>query len=453
MMLAVNGTVTRFVMRLLIGLEGFRLQILSKWAGSSLIKRGLLLVAVVGIGGWLIQQQFGAAEPLAPQTYKVTRGDLDNSIGSLGSLEPRDYVDVGTQVSGQLQQLLVAIGDEVEQGQLLAEIDPTVFASRVRSSQASYDNLKAQLAQQQAEQTLALTRRERNRALFKETAISEDVLLASETEVDVNQARMSALKAQIDSALAALEGDTANLGYTKIYAPMSGTVVDASAIQGQTINASQTAPTLVRIANLSVMTVRAQVSEADVVKIYEGMPVYFTTLGQPQRRWRAVVRQVLPTPTVVNNVVLYNVLIDTDNDDRVLMTSMTAQVFFLLGEAQDVLLVPIDALKTDGLKRSGSRPQGARGEAQDKARADGGQAKPERAEGERVAGERAEVEVLVDGKVERRKVVLGERNRTHVEVKSGLVEGELVITGSAVANRIGAAAGNRGLLEMGPPRR
>lgn len=424
----------------------------------------IVLAVVIG----LALKHFLQSEDEAPsyQTATVTRGNIEDSIGSLGSLEPKEYVDVGTQVSGQLQRLLVDIGDQVEEGQLLAEIDPTVFESRVRNSRATLTQLQAQLALQKAEQTLALRRLERNRALFAERAVSEDVLLASETEVEANRARLESLAAQIDAAQASLEGDLANLGYTKIYAPMSGTVVDVSAIQGQTINASQTAPTIVRIANLDVMTVRAQVSEADVIRIREGMPVYFTTLGMPERRWRATVRQVLPTPQVLNNVVLYNVLIDVDNQDRALMTSMTAQVFFLLAEAQDVLVIPADALRgrgrpaaADGAPRNGNGREGAPRENGARAGTVPAGAPREDApqegapSGQRPAGgrNRAMVEVLTPRGPELREVQVGVRSRTAVEIRSGLQEGEEVITGRTLAGS--AAPGSRGLLDMGPRRR
>ena len=391
-----------------------------KWSGRSV----LIILAVSVLGYWMAFRLWGAEPEPNYLTATVVRGHIENTIGSLGTLEPRDYVDVGTQVSGQLDQLLVDIGDQVEQGQFLAEIDPAVYESRVRSSRASLNNLRAQLTLQQAEQVLAERRLERNRNLYREKAVSEDVLLASETDVITSAARIEALKAQIDSSEATLDGDLTNLGYTKIYAPMSGTVVDASAIRGQTINASQTAPTIVRIANLDVMTVRAEVSEADVVRIHADMPVYFTTLGMPERRWRGTVRKVLPTPEIVNNVVLYHVLIDVDNPDGALMTSMTAQVFFVLGEAEGTLVVPSSAVS-----RASGKP---------------------RDEGQQTTAGRSQVQVLTDSGPQTRAVEVGVSSRTEVEILSGLEEGEQVITGFAAAS-LAAGGASRGLMSMGAP--
>ena len=312
-------------------------------------KRWLLTVAVLlaagaiaaGIYGWWQWQATGQPEI---RNAEVTLGDIEKSVTALGALQPKDYVDVGAQVSGQLDTVHVEIGDIVKKDQLLAEIDPTVIETRVRTDKANLDNLQAQFAQQQAELKLARLQLKRNQALYKSKAISQDALQTTETQVAVGEAKADALSALIAAAQATYDGEIANLGYTKIYAPMPGTIVSQTALEGQTLNANQTAPTILRVADLQTMTVKAQVAEADVVKLTPGMPVYFTTLGLPERRWRATVRQILPTPETVNDVVLYNVLIDVDNDDGVLMTSMTAQVFFVLGEAKQVPLIPIAAL-------------------------------------------------------------------------------------------------------------
>ncbi|MFM9843220.1 MAG: macrolide transporter subunit MacA [Dongiaceae bacterium] len=319
-------------------------------------KRWLLAVAVLlaaaaiaaGIYGWRQWQATGQPEI---RTAEVALGDIEKSVTALGTLQPKDYVDVGAQVSGQLDTVHVEIGDIVRKDQLLAEIDPTVIESRVRTDKANLDNLQAQFAQQQAELKLARLQLKRNQALYKSRAISQDALQTTETLVAVGEAKADALSAQIAAAQAIYDGEIANLGYTKIYAPMAGTIVSQTALEGQTLNANQTAPTILRVADLQTMTVKAQVAEADVVKLTPGMQVYFTTLGLPERRWRATVRQILPTPETVNDVILYNVLIDVDNEDGVLMTSMTAQLFFVLDEAKQVPLIPIAAL---GKKQPGS---------------------------------------------------------------------------------------------------
>jgi macrolide-specific efflux system membrane fusion protein len=203
-----------------------------------------------------------------------------------------------------------------------------------------------------------------------------------------------------------LRGDQANLGYTKIYAPMAGTVVSQSARQGQTLVASQQAPTIVRIADLSTMTVWTQVSEADVGKLKLGQNVYFTTLGKPEQKRASTLRQILPTPEVLNNVVLYDALFDVPNPDGDLGIQMSAQVFFVHAAAKDAVLVPAAAL------------------AQGKGKAKG-----------------ATVLVMKDGVPEPRPVSVGVRNRVQAQIVSGLEEGEEVVIGQRMAEAKKAASG------------
>jgi macrolide-specific efflux system membrane fusion protein len=303
----------------------------------------LLVLGLAGAGAWYALSPGQAAAP--PLTAEVTRGDLEQSITALGTLQPKAYVDVGVQVSGQLKVIHVDYGTEVKQGDLLAEIDPKVYQARVDSDRAELRILEAQLAQSQAQLELARQQDARNQRLWKSKAVSEDALQSGIAALAVAEAELRALEAQIEQARSTLDADLANLEYTKIYAPMDGTVVDILARQGQTLNANQSAPLVLRIANLDTMTVWAEVVEADVVRIAVGMPVHFSTLGLPDRRWEGTVRQILPTPEIVNDVVLYKVLIDVANPDHLLMTEMSAQVFFKLGEARDVLLVPLAALQ------------------------------------------------------------------------------------------------------------
>lgn len=342
----------------------------------------------------LVWQTLGEAPPVY-RTAEVVIGDIETTVTALGKLQPKEYVDVGTQISGQLEKLHVEIGDVVEQGALLAEIDPTVYEARVRADQAQIAALNAQIAEQLATLELARSTEARNRRLYEARAVSKEELETSVANLKVAEAKLRSLQAQIEQAQSQLDGDVANLNYTKIYAPIAGTVVSQSAVEGQTLNANQTAPVIVRIANLETMTVWAQVAEADVVRVKPGMPVYFTTLGQPDRRWEGTVRQILPTPEVVNDVVLYDVLIDVANEDGTLMTEMTAQVFFVLGAARDVPLVPVAALKP--------APAGAAGTHT--------------------------VQVMTPRGIETREVTIGLANRILAEVVSGLAVGERVVTG------------------------
>ncbi|HWL70975.1 MAG TPA: efflux RND transporter periplasmic adaptor subunit, partial [Geminicoccus sp.] len=205
----------------------------------------------------------------------------------------------------------------------------------------------------------------------------------------------------------------ANLSFTKIAAPMSGTVVSVSAVQGQTLNANQSAPILLRIADLATMTVEVQVSEADQPKLELGMPVRFNTLGRPDQQLEGKLRQIYPTPEVVNNVTLYTALFDVANPDGQLLPQMSVQAFFIRAEAQDVPLVPLSALSPV--------PDGAPDERS--------------------------VRVLdPSGQVETRRIRIGVADRINAEVVAGLEPGEQVVLRSLAT--AGREAGGRP--PMGP---
>lgn len=343
----------------------------------------------------------------AVRTEEVRLGTIERTVTALAKLQPKTFVDVGTQVSGQLRNVHVENGDVVKEGQLLAEIDPTVYQTRVLANRAQVENLKAQLAQSEAQVTLDRAREARSLQLLKTNATSKDAAEAATAAVRITEAKIEALKAQIDQTSAQLKGDEANLGYTKIHAPMAGTVVQQVAYEGQTVNASQSAPIIVRVADLDTMTVWAQVAEADIPRIKPGMTAYFTTLGMPDRRFEANVQQILPTPEIVNDVVLYNVLIDIPNQERLLMTNMTAQVFFVVDRAENVPVVPMATL----------RPAPRGGEDAYLARVQKG------------------------GEIEMRQVRVGLTNRQLAEIKDGLKPGERVVVGTDSAGGPGGQKG------------
>jgi macrolide-specific efflux system membrane fusion protein len=361
----------------------------------------LEIAIVVGAFAIMAALYFGSSgnPQAALRTDVVAIGNIERTVTALAKVQPKTFVDVGTQVSGQLRKVHVEIGDVVQKDQLLAEIDPTVYQTRVLANRAQIENLKAQLTQSEAQLVLDRAREERSQTLLKSNATSKDAAEAASATVQITQGKIASLKAQIDQTAATLKGDEANLGYTKIHAPMEGTIVNQIAYEGQTVNASQSAPVIVRIADLDTMTVWAQVAEADIPRIKSGMDAYFTTLGMPDRKFEAKVQQVLPTPETVNDVVLYNVLIDVPNKERLLMTNMTAQVFFILGGAKDVPVVPMAALRP--------APRG---------------------------GDDAYVARVQNGdSIETRRVKIGLSNRQLAEVKEGLKVGERVVVGAAEA--------------------
>jgi len=226
--------------------------------------------------------------------------------------------------------------------------------------------------------------------------------------------------AQINEVESNLQGNRTNLEFTKIHAPMAGTVTTMPAREGQTLNANQTAPLIMQIANLDMMTVRAQVAEADVTRLKENMPAHFATLGDTERRWEGTVRQILPSPEVLNDVVLYHVLIDVRNEGRQLMTGMSAQVFFIFGKAENVPVIPAEALS---------------------------QRVPEK---DSEKGKAYRVRVLTEFGPEERVIHAGLQTRTQAQVTAGLESGERILlkrpptTNTQRANMSGGGMGRFG---------
>src|SRR6185295_6124468 len=313
--------------------------------------------ALLAAGGYYAWQTWFAEdnEDGGILTAVAQRGDLEDTVTATGTLQPKEFVDVGTQVSGQLKKLLVEVGAVVKAGQLLAEIDPSVYQAKVDGDQAQLLNQRAQLSDKQAQLVLAELQFTRQQNLMREEATSADALQSAEAARQSALAQLNSIKAQMQQTESTLRGDEASLGYTKIFAPIAGTVVSQAAKQGQTLNANQQAPIVMRIADLATMTVQAQVSEADVPKLRIGMDVYFTTLGGDNRRYYGKLRQIPPTPAVVNNVVLYDALFDVENPKQALMTQMTAQVFFVVASARNAVLVPVAALRAAAREGGGKR--------------------------------------------------------------------------------------------------
>ncbi|KRP67752.1 efflux RND transporter periplasmic adaptor subunit [Pseudomonas orientalis] len=377
-------------------------------------RRALLVVAclipIVAFATW--QGLATGRDTLA--TVTVTRGDIENSVTALGTLQPRRYVDVGAQASGQIQKIHVEAGDQVKEGQLLVEIDPSTQKAKLDASRYAIENLQAQLQEQKAQHALARQKYQRQQRLSAGNATREEDVQTAMAELSATQARVDMFQAQIRQAQASLRSDEAELGYTRIYAPMAGTVVAVDARVGQTLNAQQQTPLILRIAKLSPMTVWAEVSEADIGHVKPGMSAYFTTLSGGSRRWTSTVRQILPIPPKPLNetqgsgspssagksgtgrVVLYTVLLDVDNADNALMAEMTTQVFFVASQVKDALTVPVAALQ-----------------------------------GTPTADTQIARVVAKNGSIEQRTVRLGISDRLRVQVLDGLDEGDHLLIGPA----------------------
>lgn len=403
-------------------------------------------------------------------TAAVSRGDIENSVLATGVLEATKMVSVGAQVSGQVRKMYVELGDQVKQGQLIAQIDSVRQENELKTAEASIKNQQAQLAVKNANLAKVEAEYRRQQAMYDQDATSRAELEAALASYKTAQADIAAINAQIEQSRLTLATTREDLGYTRIVAPMDGTVVAIVTEEGQTVNANQSAPTIVKLAKLDTMTVKSEISEADVMKVEEGQRVYFTTLGNSEKKHYATLRQVEPAPNSINtetsnssstssSAVYYNALFDVPNEDGKLRIDMTAQVSIVLDEAKNVLMIPAAAIQAS------NRPQRSRAPGADQAPAERGSS--EAARGQRPAGDRparltlteqeralidqgkaalAMVRVLqADGSAKPQQVLTGLNNRVSVEIIKGLKEGDQVIIadGSDTSND-GAKRSNRG---------
>lgn len=455
-------------------------------------KRGrafaLVALLVVAVGGgyywYRASHQVSGDKPLVST---AVIGDVENAVASSGTLQPSNTVPVGAQVSGQLQKLHVQVGDQVEAGQLLGEIDARVQRNKVESSRASIASAEAQIAARREALVLAEANWERQQRLWTEQATSKQEYDSAKNNLASAQASLTQQEQSIIQSKATLATDETQLEYTQIFAPIAGTVVSIAMREGVTLNATQQSPTIMNIANLTTMTVETQISEADVGKVYAGMPVYFTTLGSGGRRWYSTLRQILPTPTATNNVVTYTGLFDVDNSDGALLSGMTTQVYFVTSSARNVLTIPLGAVTfadaspaargpgqgggwqqgaasggpsggSGGASSGGPSAGGERPVREDAALGGGanknigfpGDARRSRGPGGAAGAAAARVQpprqgkvrvVAADGSISDREVTIGVTSRVTAEVISGLSEGEQVVAG--IAQAATAADGQR----------
>lgn len=406
-------------------------------------------VAIIAAVAWF----FFKPKDQAPQyiSAEVSKGDIEDSVLATGVLEATKMVSVGAQVSGQVKKMYVQLGDQVKQGQLIAQIDSIRQENELKTAKANIQNQQAQLAVQQANLAKVEAEYKRQQAMFSQDATSRAELETALANFKTAQAQIAAINAQIEQSRLTLATAQENLGYTSIVAPMDGTVVAIVTEEGQTVNANQTAPTIVKLAKLDTMTIKAQISEADVMKVEKGQTVYFTTLGNSDKKHYAQLRQVEPAPNSINTettntsssssstAVYYNALFDVPNEDGKLRIDMTAQVYIVLAEAKNVLTIPAAAIQT---RRSNKKENGNNSVATDKVK----NTDPQKAQHPKrlelteyekalVAQGKAStgmVRVLqADGTAQPQPVLIGLNNRVTAQVLRGLKQGDQVVIADA----------------------
>jgi macrolide-specific efflux system membrane fusion protein len=381
-------------------------------------RRTVVLVALVTtfVLGWFIKTRLLPSQAVTPITASVTIGDVEQTVLASGTLKPVKLVAVGAQVSGRLTSLKVALGQKIKKGELVAEMDSSTQQNSLRTAEASLQDTRAQ--RQEKEATLAFNEASlaRQKTTLALTASSRADYDSAEANVKTTRAQIAQLDAKIIEGEVDIETARINLGYTRITAPIDGTVLAIVTQEGQTVNAVQSAPTIVVIGQLETMTIRAEISEADVVKVKPGQNVYFTILGEPDNPYHAILQSIEPAPESIKSdssfnssttsstsssssssastAIYYNGIFNVPNADNRLRTYMTAVVHIVLGEARNVLTVPAAALKGPA--------------------ADGTYT----------------VQVIdTDGKAATRTIGIGLNNKITAEVRDGLKEGERVVIG------------------------
>ncbi|BCU65847.1 MacA family efflux pump subunit [Acinetobacter bouvetii] len=384
-------------------------------------------------------------------TAEVSRADLENSVLATGVLEAAKMVSVGAQVSGQVKKMYVQLGDQVKQGQVIAQIDSVRQTNDLKTAEASIKNQQAQLAVKNANLAKVEAEYNRQKAMYAQDATSRAELESALASFKTAQADIDAINAQIEQSRLTLATAKEDLGYTQIVAPMDGTIVAIVTEEGQTVNANQSAPTIVKLAKLNDMTIKAEISEADVMKVEKGQRVYFTTLGDSETKHYAALRQVEPAPSSINNetsnsstsssstAVYYNALFDVPNEDGKLRIDMTAQVYIILDEAKNALTIPAAAIQASNRPDRKNKNSTGNDSAASQAAASNDPAKASRPKRLELSdAEKALIQqgkasmamvrvVQADGSAKPQPVLIGLNNRVTAQVLKGLKQGEKVV--------------------------
>ena len=374
---------------------------------------GLLAVAALAAGMWWWLKPKNEINYL---TEPVVRTNIAQTVSATGEISAAQLVDVGAQASGQIKKLHVTLGQQVKKGDLIAEIDSTSQLNNLNTNKAKLDTYQAQLVSAEIALRSADKKYQREQALWKEDATSREALEDAQDAFAAAKASVAELKSSIRQTQIAINTAEADLGYTRITAPMDGTVVAIPVEEGQTVNANQTTPTIVQVADLSTMLNKMQIAEGDVNKVKAGMKLTFTTLSQPDNVREATLESIDPGLTTMSqgsyttstdttdSAIYYYARSLVPNEDNVLHIGMTTENTIIINQAEKVLAVPKLAVKQRGGKQY-----------------------------VRVLGE--------NNQPQEKEITTGLSDNMNTEVKSGLGEGENVIISEAAAGETSDSVG------------
>lgn len=330
----------------------------------------LIILLILGVGGYFIYDNFFKVkdEKVEFITKKAKKGSFSKKVDATGEIFATELIDVGAQVSGQIKKLYVKLGDQVKKGDMIASIDSSTQQNSIDNKEAQLAIYKAQLESAKVALNIAKTQFDRENALFAKNATSKQEFESAKNTFSSNSAKIKELEAQIKQTNIELSTAKINLGYTKITAPRDGTVVSVQVEEGQTVNANQTTPTIVNIADLSHVKMKMQIAEGDITKIKVGTPVEYSILSEPTKKFQTTVSSIDPGLTTLSDgsygssssskssyssssssssAVYYYAQSIVDNKDGILRIGMTTQNELLIANVEDAIIAPSIGIKKD----------------------------------------------------------------------------------------------------------
>jgi len=330
----------------------------------------LIILLILGVGGYFVYDKFFKVkeEEVEFITKKAKKGSFSKKVDATGEIFATELIDVGAQVSGQIKKLYVKLGDQVKKGDMIASIDSSTQQNSIDNKEAQLAIYKAQLESAKVALNIAKTQFDRENALFAKNATSKQEFESAKNTFSANSAKIKELEAQIKQTNIELSTARINLGYTKITAPRDGTVVSVQVEEGQTVNANQTTPTIVNIADLSHVKMKMQIAEGDITKIKVGTPVEYSILSEPTKKFQTTVSSIDPGLTTLSDgsygssssskssyssssssssAVYYYAQSIVDNKDGILRIGMTTQNELLIANVEDAIIAPSIGIKKD----------------------------------------------------------------------------------------------------------
>ena len=380
----------------------------------------LIILLILGVGGYFIYDKFFKIkdEKVEFITKKAKKGSFSKKVDATGEIFATELVDVGAQVSGQIKKLYVKLGDQVKKGDMIASIDSSTQQNNIDNKEAQLAIYKAQLESAKVALNIAKTQFDRENALFAKNATSKQEFESAKNTFSSNSAKIKELEAQIKQTNIELSTAKINLGYTKITAPRDGIIVSVQVEEGQTVNANQTTPTIVKIADLYDVKMKMQIAEGDITKIKVGTPVEYSILSEPTKKFQTTVSSIDPGLTTLsdgsygssssskstssstssNSAVYYYAQSIVENKDKILRIGMTTQNELLIANVKDAIIVPSIGIKKD---ENGTF-----------------------------------VYILKDGKAVKTAVKTGIKDNLDTQIISGVNEGDEIITSQGSASEI-----------------